>query len=85
MRIKDIKFMALHLVIRGVFPHPFTKKNQQLGEMDSILFKRHPVFCMRTPEGISATRMKILTLKTISKLFDIYEFELRKLNYPNRI
>jgi hypothetical protein len=37
---------------------------------------------MKTPEDISAARVKSFTLENVAKLFDIYEFELRKVNHP---
>jgi len=37
---------------------------------------------MRTPEGISAARMKGFTSENVARFFDIYESELRKVNHP---
>jgi len=37
---------------------------------------------MRTPEGISAARMKDFTSENLARFFDIYESELRKANHP---
>jgi len=37
---------------------------------------------MRTPEGISAARVKGFTSENVARCFDIYESELRKVNHP---
>jgi hypothetical protein len=37
---------------------------------------------MQTPEGISAARVKSFTAENVARFFDIYEFELRKVNHP---
>jgi hypothetical protein len=37
---------------------------------------------MRNPEGISAARVKGFTSKNLTRFFDIYEYELRKVNHP---
>jgi hypothetical protein len=38
---------------------------------------------VRTPEGISAVRVKGFTSKNVARFFfDIYESELRKVNHP---
>jgi len=37
---------------------------------------------MRTPEGISAARVKECTSENVARFFDIYESELRKVNHP---
>jgi len=37
---------------------------------------------MRTPEGISAARVKGFTSENAARFFDIYESELRKVNHP---
>jgi hypothetical protein len=52
-----------------------TKKNQRSGEMASILFKKASSKSTRTPEGISAARVKGFTS-------EIYKSELRKVNHP---
>jgi len=37
---------------------------------------------MRNPEGISAARVKGFTSENVTRFFDIYEYELRKVNHP---
>jgi hypothetical protein len=37
---------------------------------------------MRTPEGISAARVKGCTSENVAGFFDIYEYELRRVNHP---
>ena len=37
---------------------------------------------MRTPEGISAARVKGFTSENVARFFDIFESELRKVNHP---
>jgi hypothetical protein len=37
---------------------------------------------MRTPEGISAARVKGFTSENVARFFDIYESELRNVNHP---
>jgi hypothetical protein len=37
---------------------------------------------MRTPEGISATRVKGIKSENAARFLDIYESELRKVNHP---
>jgi len=37
---------------------------------------------MRTPEGISAARVKGFRSENVARFFDIYESELRKVNHP---
>ena len=37
---------------------------------------------MRTPERISAARMKGFRSENVARFFDIYESELRKVNHP---
>jgi hypothetical protein len=53
-----------------------------LAEIASILFQRHPVMSMRTPEGTSAARVKGFTSENVARFFDIYESVLRKVNHP---
>jgi len=38
---------------------------------------------MRTPEGMSAARVKGFTSENVARLFDIYESELRKVNHSS--
>ncbi|KAJ4432782.1 hypothetical protein ANN_21421 [Periplaneta americana] len=48
--------------------------------------KRHPVLSMRTPQGISAARVKAFTPENVAKFFDNYEPLLTKVNRnPHRV
>jgi hypothetical protein len=85
LRRPDIKRMAFRLAIRNGLNHPFNQEKSEAGKkwLRSFL-KRHPVVSMRTPEGISAARVKGFTSKNLARFFffDINESELRKFNHP---
>jgi hypothetical protein len=69
--------MAFQLAIRNCLQHPYNQEKSAAGKkwLRSSL-KGHSVLPMRTPEGISASRVKSVTLENVAKLFDNYEFEL---------
>ena len=77
--------MAFQLATRNNLKHPFKQEKSEAGKkwLRSSL-KRHPVVSMRTPEDISAARVKGFTSENIGRFFDIYESELRKVNHPVR-
>ena len=64
--------MDIQLVIGNGLKHPF---KQEKSETDKkwlqSFFKKHPVISMRTPEGISAARVKGFTLENVARFFDI--------------
>jgi hypothetical protein len=62
--------------------HPFNEKKSAAGRkwLRSFL-KRHPILSVRTPEAISAARMKGFTSKNVARFFDIYKSELRNVNH----
>jgi len=68
LRRQDIKRMGLQLAIRNYLKHPFNQEKSEAGKkrLRSIL-KRHPVFSMRTPEGISVARVKDFTSENVAR------------------
>ena len=59
LRRQDIKRMAFQWEIRNVLKHSFNQENSEAGKKYFRSFlQRHPVISMRTPEGISAARLK---------------------------
>ena len=75
--------MAFQWEIRNVLKHPFNQENSEAGKKYFRSFlQRHPVISMRTPEGISAARVKGFTSENVARFFDVYESELRKINHP---
>ena len=75
--------MAFQLAIRNGLKHVFNQEKSEAGKkwLRSFL-KRHPVISMRTPEGISAARVKGFTSENVERFFNIYESELREVNHP---
>jgi hypothetical protein len=71
------------LAIRNGLKHPFNREKSEAGKkwLRSFL-KGHLVISMRTPEGISAARVKGFTSENVARCFDIYEPEVRKANHP---
>jgi len=82
LRRQDIKSMAFQLAIRNGLQHPFNQEKSTAGKkwLRSFL-KRHPVLSLRTPEGISAARVKGFTSENVARFFDIYESEVGKVNH----
>ena len=83
LRRQDIQRMALQLPIRNGLKHLFNQENSEAGKkwLRSFL-QRHPIISVKTPEGISAARVKGFTSENVARRFDIYESELRKVNRP---
>jgi hypothetical protein len=74
--------MAFQLVIINGLKHPFNQEKSAAGKKCLLSFlKSHPVLSLRTPEGISAARVKGFTSKNIARFFGIYESEVRKVNH----
>jgi len=75
--------MTFQLAIRSVLKHPFNQEKSAAGKkwLRSFL-KRHPVLSMRTSKGMSAALVKGFTSENLTRFFDIYESELRKINHP---
>jgi hypothetical protein len=74
LRRQDIQRMALHLVIRNGLQHPFNQeKSASEKKWLRSFLKRHPVLSLRTPEGISAARVKGFTSENVARFFDIYD------------
>jgi hypothetical protein len=64
-RRQDIKSMAFYLAIRNDMKHSLTQEKLAAGKKWLRSFsKRHPVISMRTPECMSAARVKPLHQKT---------------------
>jgi len=77
--------MAFQLAIRNGFKHPFNQEKSAAGKKWLLSFlKRHPVLTTRTPEGISAAQVKGFTSDNLTRLFDSYESELRKVKHQAR-
>jgi hypothetical protein len=75
--------MAFQLAIRNNLKYQFNQeKSEARKKWLPSFFKRHPVLSMRTPEGIFAAQVKGFTAENVARFFDIYEFELRKVNHP---
>ena len=82
LRSKDIRMLAFQLTIRNGLNHPFNLTRASAGKKWLRAFlKRHPVLSMRTPQGISAARVKAFTPENVAKFFDIYEPTLGKVNH----
>jgi len=83
LKRQDIKRMSFQLAIRSGFKHPLNQEDSEAGKKQFRSFlPKHPVISMRTPEGTSAARMKGFISENVARSFDIYESELRKVNYP---
>nr|CAH7767143.1 unnamed protein product [Callosobruchus chinensis] len=70
LRSGDMKRMAFQLAFRNKIPHPFNG--------------RHPQLSMRTPQGMSAARVKSFTPEKVSGFFDLYEPEYNKIQNPSQ-
>jgi len=58
------------LAIRNGLKHPFNQEKSEAGKKWFRSFlKRHPVISMRTPEGISAARVKGFTSESVASFF----------------
>ena len=82
LRRQDIKRMVFQLAIRNGLKYPFNQEKSAAGKkwLQSFL-KRLPVLSLRTPDGISAARVKSFTSENVARFFfDIYESKLRKVN-----
>jgi hypothetical protein len=75
--------MGLQLAIKNGLKHSFNQEKSEAGKkwLRSFL-KRYPVISLRTPEGISAARVKGLTSENVARFFDIYQYELKNVNHP---
>ena len=83
LRSGDIKRMAFQLAFRNRLPHPFNGVTKSAGIKWLRLFlKRHPELSMRTPQGMSAARIKSFTPEKVSAFFDLYKPEYNKLQNP---
>jgi hypothetical protein len=84
LRPQDIKRMTFHLAIRNGVKHLFNQEESEAGKkwLRSFL-QSHPVISVRTPEGISAARVKGFTSENVARsFFNTCESELRKVNHP---
>jgi hypothetical protein len=83
LRRQDVRRMAFQLAIINGLKHPFNQQKLAAGKKCLLSFlKRHPVLSLRTPEGISAARVKGFTSENAARFFfGIYESEVRKVNH----
>ncbi|KAJ4430627.1 hypothetical protein ANN_19216 [Periplaneta americana] len=82
LRVSDMKRMAFELAIRNGLQHPFNPNKGSAGKKWFRLFlKRHPNLSLRTPQGVSAARIKSFNPKNVAVFFDIYERELEKVKF----
>nr|CAH7719070.1 unnamed protein product [Callosobruchus chinensis] len=85
LRSGDMKRMAFQLAFRNKIPHPFNGVSKSAGKKWLRLFlKRHPQLSMRTPQGMSAARVKSFTPEKVSGFFDLYEPEYNKIQNPSQ-
>nr|CAH7767142.1 unnamed protein product [Callosobruchus chinensis] len=85
LRSGDMKRMAFQLAFRNKIPHPFNGVTKSAGKKWLRLFlKRHPQLSMRTPQGMSAARVKSFTPEKVSGFFDLYEPEYNKIQNPSQ-
>lgn len=87
LRLKDIKYMAFQLAIKNNLKHPFSVTKASAGKKWLRGFlKRHPTLSIRTPEAVSAARIKGFNPAAVANFFDLYEPELGKIkSAPHRI
>jgi hypothetical protein len=70
LRRQDIKHMSFQLAIRNGLNHPFNEEKSAAGRKWLWFFlKRHPILSVRTPEGISAARVKGFTSENVASFF----------------
>ncbi|XP_063232742.1 uncharacterized protein LOC134536762 [Bacillus rossius redtenbacheri] len=81
LTIADVKRMAFELAIRNGLSHPFNPKKESAGKKWFKLFlKRHPELSLRTPQGVSAARVRSFNAENVNAFFDFYEKELDKIH-----
>lgn len=87
LRAKDVRRLAYQLAVKNKIKHTFNEKNGMAGKKWLRLFmKRHRQLSLRTPQGISAARVKGFTKENVEQFFSILEPELAKIKYnPLRI
>ena len=62
--------MAFQLAVRNGLEHPFNQENSDAGKKQLRSFlQRHPAISVRTPEGISAGRVKDFTAENVARVF----------------
>lgn len=79
--------MAFQLAIKNGINHPFSGVKKLAGKkwLKGFL-NRNPQLSMRSPQGISAARVKAFTPENVQIFFDIYEAELEKIKFlPHRL
>lgn len=66
----DVRRLAYQLAIRNGIPHPFSNDKAAAGEKWlKGFFKRHRNLSMRSPQGISAARVKAFTPDNVANFF----------------
>lgn len=77
----DIKRLAFDLSRVNGIPNPFNADAGMAGDKWlSKFFKRRAELSFRTPQGVSAARIKSFTPEAVAAFFDIYEPELMRIN-----
>lgn len=80
LRLQDIKYMAFQLAIKINLRHPFSVTKASAGKKCLRGFlRRHPTLSIRTPEAVSAARVKGFNPVAVANFFDLYEPELVKI------
>lgn len=79
--------MAFQLAIRNGLKHPFSTGKESAGKKWLRGFlTRHPQLSIRTPQAISAARVKGFNAENVAQFFDIFEKEMEKINFsPHRL
>ncbi|XP_022824970.1 tigger transposable element-derived protein 6-like [Spodoptera litura] len=87
LRLQDIKYMAFQLAIKNNLRHPFSVTKASVGKKWLRGFlRRHPTLSIRTPEAVSAARVKGFNPVAVANFFDLYEPELDKIkSAPHRV
>ncbi|XP_067120893.1 uncharacterized protein [Centruroides vittatus] len=87
LRLKDIKYMAYQLAIKNNLKHPFSLSKASAGKKWLRGYmRRHPALSVRTPEAVSAARVKGFNPVAVNNFFDLYEPEIEKIkSSPHRV
>lgn len=84
LRLKDIKHMAFQLAIMNNLKYPFSLTKASAGKQWLRGFmSRHHDLSVRTPEAVSAARVKGFNPVAVNHFFDFYEPEIDKIKSPS--
>lgn len=87
LRLRDIKYMAFQMAIKNHLKHPFSVEKMVAGRkwLKSFL-KRNPSLSVRSPQAVSAARIKGFTRENVNQFFDIFEPEMGQIRFsPHRL